>query len=67
MGATYQAVQWNPQKRIYDGVMVTGLAIYLFGFVAASLAHAPTADPMVVTIRAFGSAAFILLPLRRPG
>ena len=63
MGATYQAVQWNPQKRIYDGVMVTGLAIYLFGFVAASLALAPTADPMVVTIRAFGSAAFILLHL----
>ena len=61
MGATYQSVQWNPQKRLYDLVAVGGLCLYLIGFITASLVLSANADPMIVTIRAFGSAAFILL------
>jgi len=61
MGTTYQAVQWNPQKRVYDTVMFAALAVYLGLFIAISLIFAPAADPMVVAIRAFGSAAFLLL------
>jgi nitrite reductase/ring-hydroxylating ferredoxin subunit/DMSO/TMAO reductase YedYZ heme-binding membrane subunit len=63
MGATYQAVQWNPQKRIYDTVLVLGVGSYLVLFVGLSLFFGPSADPMVLTIRAFGSGAFILLNL----
>jgi len=29
MSVAYQAVGWNRTKKIYDGVLVFGLAIYL--------------------------------------
>lgn len=61
MGATYQSVQWNPQKRVYDLTLVGALLGYLAIFLGLSLWLGPTADPMVLTIRAFGSAAFLLL------
>lgn len=61
MGASYRSVQWNPQKRVYDSAMVAGLAGYFAVFLVLSLGLNSTADPMVLTIRAFGSAAFILL------
>lgn len=61
MGATYQAVQWNPQKRLYDWVMVAGVGIFLVTFIVTSMLLGPTSDPMVLAIRAFGAAAFTLL------
>jgi nitrite reductase/ring-hydroxylating ferredoxin subunit/DMSO/TMAO reductase YedYZ heme-binding membrane subunit len=61
MGTTYQSVQWNAQKRLYDLVMVGGLIGYLAVFLGLSMALHPTSDPMVLTIRAFGSSGFILL------
>ncbi|MEZ5277249.1 MAG: ferric reductase-like transmembrane domain-containing protein [Opitutaceae bacterium] len=61
MGTTYRSIQWNPRKRLYDLVAVGGLCLYLVGFITASLVLSANADPMIVTIRAFGSAAFILL------
>ena len=29
MGHTYQAVQWNPQKKRYDQLVVGGVLLYL--------------------------------------
>lgn len=61
MGATYQAVQWNPQKRLYDWVMIAGVGLFLLTFIAISMVLGPTSDPMVLAIRGFGAVAFVLL------
>ncbi len=61
MGVTYQAVQWNRQKIIYDGILLLSVAFYIYGFIAISGAISDTIDIHGVRIRAYGSAAFILL------
>jgi nitrite reductase/ring-hydroxylating ferredoxin subunit/DMSO/TMAO reductase YedYZ heme-binding membrane subunit len=63
MSIAYQAVQWNRQKRLYDLVLVGGVALYLltFGLITSILFPLVTAEIMVM--RAFGTAAFLLLHL----
>ena len=61
MGVSYQAVQWNRQKLIYDGILLLSVALYVYGFIAISGAISDTVDIHGVRIRAYGSAAFILL------
>lgn len=61
MSAGYSAVGWNRQKRIYDLTLGAVLAGYLAVFAAVCLALAPGATPETIVIRAFGSAAFLLL------
>ncbi|MBO6575851.1 MAG: Rieske 2Fe-2S domain-containing protein [Rhodothermales bacterium] len=61
MGHAYQAVGWNRQKRIYDTVLLAGLALYLAAFVAGTFVLFPDATVETALIRAFGSAAFVLL------
>lgn len=61
MGHAYRAVGWNRQKRIYDLVLVSGVAIYLAGFIGVSLTLDENVTAETVVIRAFGSAAFLLL------
>lgn len=61
MGVSYQAVQWNRQKLIYDGILLLSVALYIYGFIAISGAISDTVDIHGVRIRAYGSAAFILL------
>jgi nitrite reductase/ring-hydroxylating ferredoxin subunit len=61
MSVGYQAVGWNRQKRIYDAWLAAGVGAYLAAFVALCLWLSPEATLETLLIRAFGSAAFVLL------
>ena len=61
MSATYKTVQWVPVKKAYDALLWGGVALYLVLFFAISVATSPYADPTIILIRAFGTAAFVLL------
>jgi sulfoxide reductase heme-binding subunit YedZ len=61
MSHTYKAVQWVPVKKSYDFLLWGSVALYLVLFVGISKATSPYADDMVVLMRAFGTAAFLLL------
>ena len=61
MSVQYQAVGWNRQKRLYDLVLGGGVLAYLGLFTAlGSLVH-PQATAETLLIRAFGTAALLLL------
>src|SRR5215471_17387303 len=61
MGVAYVSVQWNRQKRFYDGVLVACVGTYLvlFGIVTKTLF--PLVTDEIMLMRAFGTAAFLLL------
>jgi nitrite reductase/ring-hydroxylating ferredoxin subunit/DMSO/TMAO reductase YedYZ heme-binding membrane subunit len=61
MGVEYRAVQWNRQKRLYDCVLVGGVAAYLVAFGAFTKALFPYVTDEIMLMRAFGTAAFVLL------
>ena len=61
MSVSYRAIGWNRQKRIYDGVLALGIALFLSIFLAASAAVFPDATIETLLIRAFGTGAFLLL------
>ena len=64
MAATYKAVLWNGQKRVYDLFLVLGVVLYIAAYMAGSMALAPAenkVDPVISAIRAFGTCAFIML------
>ncbi len=61
MSVSYQAVQWNRQKRIYDGLILGGLVLYLGLFIGVGFARHPTATIEALLIRGFGTAALLLL------
>ncbi|NNM88786.1 MAG: Rieske 2Fe-2S domain-containing protein [Phycisphaerae bacterium] len=61
MSIAYQAVQWNRQKRLYDLVLVGGVALYLLTFGAVTLLLFPLVTAEILVMRAFGTAAFLLL------
>ena len=61
MSVAYQAVQWNRQKRIYDIVLVGGVASYLLTFGAVTEYLFPCVTEEILLMRAFGTAAFLLL------
>ena len=61
MALTYQAVQWNRQKRIYDIVLVAGVGGFLALFIGATKALHPTVTDEILLMRATAGAAFILL------
>ena len=61
MATQYQAVQWNRQKIIYDVVLVGGVAMYLFTFGAVTELLFPYVTEEILLMRAFGTAAFLLL------
>ncbi|MDZ7627031.1 MAG: ferric reductase-like transmembrane domain-containing protein [Parvularculaceae bacterium] len=66
MGATYKAVQWNGNKIVYDLYVIAALTAFIGVFMAIGLmAHASghQADPVVLIIRALGSAAFLMLTI----
>jgi len=61
MSVQYQGVGWNRQKRIYDLVLAAALLAYLCLFIGVgSLVH-PQATAETLLIRAFGTAALLLL------
>jgi DMSO/TMAO reductase YedYZ heme-binding membrane subunit/nitrite reductase/ring-hydroxylating ferredoxin subunit len=57
----YEAVQWTRPKVVYDVVLVAVLAAYLAAFPVLSKLAQPRIDAQVVQMRAFGSAAFLML------
>ncbi|HWQ32669.1 MAG TPA: Rieske 2Fe-2S domain-containing protein [Blastocatellia bacterium] len=61
MSHTYVAVGWNRQKRIYDLVMVAGIALYLALFVGLGALVHPNATIETLLIRGFGTCALLLL------
>lgn len=63
MSVTYRAVDWNRQKRRYDLALTGGILLYLLAFVATGLMVRPGTTAETLLIRAFGTAAFLLLHL----
>jgi nitrite reductase/ring-hydroxylating ferredoxin subunit/DMSO/TMAO reductase YedYZ heme-binding membrane subunit len=63
MSAAYKSVQWNRQKLIYDTVIVVGIALYLWIVMSLTPIIDPNTDLKNLEIRAWGSAAFILMTL----
>ena len=63
MAATYKAVLWNRHKRIYDAILVAGIAAYLAIFIAVGFATADSANTSmeILTISALGACAFFML------
>ena len=64
MSVKYIPVQWNPNKWVYDAIMLVGVALFLYVFLNASpgiLDHERAINPQVHNARAFGACAFIML------
>jgi len=61
MSHQYQAIGWNRQKRVYDVVVLTGVALYIALFIGFGALLFPYATAETLIIRAAGSAAFLLL------
>lgn len=61
MSVQYQAIGWNRQKKIYDAVVVSGVALYLAVFVGLGAWRYPSVTAETVLIRGFGTAALLLL------
>lgn len=61
MSVGYQSIQWNRQKILYDFILLVTVGLYLYGFMAITQSISPDIDTHGVRIRAYGSAAFILL------
>ncbi|MBL9207535.1 MAG: hypothetical protein JNN01_20810, partial [Opitutaceae bacterium] len=61
MSAGYQAVGWNRQKKIYDLVLAWGVAGYLLLAIGVGAWWSPEATAETLLLRAFGTAAFLLL------
>ena len=57
MSLNYQAVGWNRQKRIYDGLIVAGVVTYLGLFIGVGVVVRPEATAETLLIRGFGTAA----------
>lgn len=63
MSVGYRAVTWNLQKRAYDLVILSCVALYLAIFVSLGLLIHPYITIETLLIRAFATAAFALLTI----
>ncbi|GJM29991.1 MAG: hypothetical protein DHS20C17_26260 [Cyclobacteriaceae bacterium] len=63
MGLKYQAVTWNRHKKIYDGVLLVGIALYLGLFIGLSSYFQPEINAPTLIIRSTGTLALLLLHL----
>jgi nitrite reductase/ring-hydroxylating ferredoxin subunit/DMSO/TMAO reductase YedYZ heme-binding membrane subunit len=61
MGVEYVSVQWNRQKKIYDAVLLGSVFTYLVLFGVATKVAFPWVTDEIMLMRAFGTAAFLLL------
>jgi sulfoxide reductase heme-binding subunit YedZ len=61
MSTTYRTVGWNPQKRRYDAIAASVVGGYLGTFLGVEVVARPELTIETLLIRAFGSAAFVLL------
>ncbi|MEO9516139.1 MAG: Rieske 2Fe-2S domain-containing protein [Paracoccaceae bacterium] len=66
MSVKYIPVQWNPNKWLYDAVMLAGIALFLWVFLYVtpeSLSHERPVNPQIHNARAFGACAFVMLTI----
>lgn len=67
MSNAYRAVQWNRHKRVYDVLMMAGVALFIVAFVAVTKKTHPEPQhlgpPPVLLMRATASCAFLMLHL----
>ncbi|MGH9803089.1 MAG: Rieske 2Fe-2S domain-containing protein, partial [Blastocatellia bacterium] len=61
MSHAYTSVGWNRQKKIYDGLMLAGVVVYLSLFVGVGLIVHPNATIETLLIRGFGTCALLML------
>jgi nitrite reductase/ring-hydroxylating ferredoxin subunit/DMSO/TMAO reductase YedYZ heme-binding membrane subunit len=61
MSVSYQAVGWNRTKKIYDGILASGLLAYLGLFVGIGSIFHHNATAETLLIRGTGTAALLLL------
>lgn len=61
MSVQYGAIGWNRQKKVYDTVLVSVLALYLVTFLGVGVWRNPNATAETLLIRALGTGAFLLL------
>lgn len=61
MSQAYRAIGWNRQKRRYDATVAAGVTAYVLLFVGAGFAVDGNATAETLLIRAFGTAALLLL------
>ena len=64
MSHDYKAVQWTPFKKRFDLWMLTGIIVYLVGFVVIGEINQPPGEsihPVQAVMRATGTLAFLLL------
>jgi DMSO/TMAO reductase YedYZ heme-binding membrane subunit/nitrite reductase/ring-hydroxylating ferredoxin subunit len=61
MSVSYQAIGWNRTKKIYDGILAAGLALYFAVFMGIGSVVHPNATAETLIIRALGTAALLLL------
>ncbi|MEO9822827.1 MAG: Rieske 2Fe-2S domain-containing protein [Paracoccaceae bacterium] len=66
MSVKYIPVQWNPNKWLYDAIMLGGMAVFLWVFLYVSpetLSHERPVNPQIHNARAFGACAFVMLTI----
>ena len=66
MSVKYIPVQWNPNKWVYDAIMLAGVALFLWVFLYVTpetLSHERPINAQVHNARAFGACAFLMLTL----
>ncbi len=61
MTHAYKSVGWNRQKKIYDRVLLGGVALYLLVFLGLGFVLHPDATAETLVIRALGTCALLLL------
>ncbi|ABD56040.1 Rieske 2Fe-2S domain-containing protein [Jannaschia sp. CCS1] len=64
MSVKYVPVQWNPNKWVYDAVLVIIIVLYITAFLRFGAAEADVSRPIdgaILRMRAFGTAAFFML------
>ncbi len=61
MSEKYVAISWNRQKKIYDAVLWSGIAVYLLLFIGLGSILQPNATIETLLIRGFGTSAILLL------
>lgn len=61
MSEKYVAISWNRQKKIYDALVWSGIAVYLLLFIGLGSFLQPNATIETLIIRGFGTCAILLL------
>lgn len=61
MSASYRAIDWNRQKRLYDLTLTGGVGLALAAFIGVSLAVSPQSTAETLILRATSVTALVLL------